>query len=571
MNKAPHILVTDDEEIIVSLVQDCLEDDGFIVETADCGAAAEKLLQAQSFDLLITDIRMPDFDGIELLRRAKVLQPNIGAIFMTGYANIDSAKEAIKEGALDYVMKPFEISEIRASVKNALQKKKASEKKSSVDELDKMASLTRSLYAVDDLPSLVKMSLGFALIQCDITRGSAVYWSPDENALTLLSTDNGDTVATESESVEFESNPLNKLTERSPEVTRDFFICSASEHPLVIQENNKAIERLLSPEWLNEDEHLINFSLQRNNRILGFLMLPVTAEQIDKYQQQFKLISVTAQHTALSIENLILLEEARQSYDELQTLQEQTIKLETLAARGEVAAEIGHELKNFLGVVYGNISLLELQLQKGASEMYPKYMTAITTNLEKMKRFTTELMREAKLGGDKETIKVNSHLTELVGFMRPQKRFTGVEIDLLIPSDEIFFETDPLLFQQLMYNIVNNAADACKDSSEPKISISLNKCPKACRFSVSVKDNGSGIDPELLKKAFNTRFTTKKDGHGFGLLVCRRIIDSHNGSLDVKSESGKGTTIIMTFPISQKVPDEFTTSATQKIKITPAI
>ncbi len=567
MHDSPHILITDDEEIVVSLVRDCLEDDGYIVETADCGGAAEKLLQAQTFDLLITDIRMPDFDGIELLRRAKVLQPDIGAIFMTGYANVDSAKEAIKEGALDYVMKPFEISEIRASVKNALQKKEASDKKASAGELDKMASLTRSLNAVDDLPSLVKMSLGFALIQCNTTRGAAVYWCPAKSSLALLSTDCGDTVTGDTEDVELESNPLKTLPEKSPEVTRDFFVCSPMEHPLIAEEDSGRINHLLSPQWLKENEFLVNFSLQRNNRLLGFLMLPVTTDQIETYQQQFKLISMTAQHTALSIENLLLLEDARKSYDELQDLQEQTIELETLAARGEVAAEIGHELKNFLGVVYGNISLLELQLQKGAAEMYPKYISAITTNLEKMKRFTTELMREAKLSGVKETIAVDSHLRELVDFMRPQKRFTGVAIDLVIPDQSLAFETDPLLFQQLMYNIVNNAADACKDSPEPLITITLSKDPALPEFSVSIKDNGSGIDPELLKKAFNTRFTTKKDGHGFGLLVCRRIIDTHKGSIDVQSAPGKGTTIIITFPLSNNIPAEHVTGITRKIKV----
>ncbi len=567
MTESTHILVADDEAIVVSLVRDCLDDEGYIVETADCGAAAEKLLQEKQFDLLITDIRMPDFDGIELLRRAKLLQPNISAIFMTGYANIDSAKEAIKEGALDYLMKPFEISEIRTSVRNALQKKAESDKNNSGDELDKMATLTRSLGAVDDLPSLMNMSLGFALIQCNIPRGAAIYWSPSDNALVRISTNSGDTTTGEIERIELESDPLRALPANCPELAQDFFVCKPNKHPLSIQEDNRKIDRLLTPPWLNDNEHLVCFSLKRNDRMLGFLLLPVTAEDIESYQHQYKLISMTAQHTALSIENLLLLEESRQSYNELQDLQERTIKLETLAARGEVAAEIGHELKNFLGVVYGNISLLELQLQKGAAEMYPKYMAAITTNLEKMKRFTTELMREAKLSGDQETIAVNTHLRELVDFMRPQKRFTGVNIELLIPEEEIAFDTDPLLFQQLMYNIVNNAADACKDSPNPNIAIVLSMNSVSSTFSVSVRDNGSGIDPALLKKAFNTRFTTKEDGHGFGLIVCRRIIDSHNGTIDVQSAPGEGATITITFPISVKEPTEYIAGATQKIKV----
>lgn len=566
MTERQHILISDDEEIVVSLVRDCLEDDGYDVETADCGAAAEKLLQSQSFDLLITDIRMPDFDGIELLRRAKALQPNIGAIFMTGYANVGSAKEAIKEGALDYLMKPFEIAEIRSSVKNALQKKAELDEKSTGVELDKMAALTRSIYAIDDLQSMVRMSLEFALIQCEVTCGLAIYWSPSESCLMATLTQDGNMAACNFQRIELDTDPLSDLLQERPELSSDFFVSTRQNHP-VDSTRDSRVSKFLDSLWPSDSNQFVTFPLRRSDRLLGLLMLPIAPERIESLNQHFKLVSMTAQHAALSIENLILLEEARNSYSDLQDLQERTIKLETLAARGEVAAEIGHELKNFLGVVYGNISLLELQLQKGDAENYPKYIAAITSNLEKMKRFTSELMRESKLSGEREPISVGDRLRELVEFMRPQKRFIDINVQLSIPEEQVVFETDPLLFQQLLYNVANNAADACRSTEAPRIEITLSVSREMKTFSIAIQDNGSGIDPELLKKAFNTRFTTKEDGHGFGLLVCRRIIDSHQGTLDIESAVGEGTTITITFPTSDKQPADFHTGVTQKITV----
>jgi len=84
------------------------------------------------------------------------------------------------------------------------------------------------------------------------------------------------------------------------------------------------------------------------------------------------------------------------------------------------------------------------------------------------------------------------------------------------------------------------------------------------RFVVSISDTGSGIKPELLPQLFNQKFTTKENGHGFGLLVCKRIIDSHDGNLKVESTPGIGTTFRIEFP---KADRELTTSETQKIKI----
>jgi len=90
--------------------------------TCSSGEEAVGVLQNEPIELLITDIRMPGMDGTQLVEKARELNPAIGVVFMTGYASLTSAKDAIKQGALDYIMKPFELSEIRQAVGNAISK-----------------------------------------------------------------------------------------------------------------------------------------------------------------------------------------------------------------------------------------------------------------------------------------------------------------------------------------------------------------------------------------------------------------------------------------------------------------
>ncbi len=103
------ILVVDDEPIVRDSIRDWLhEEEGFHVETAESGKQALEKLQARPFCLMLLDIKMPEMDGVEVLEKARKLVPDLSVIMMTAYATVETAVEAMKIGALDYLIKPFE-------------------------------------------------------------------------------------------------------------------------------------------------------------------------------------------------------------------------------------------------------------------------------------------------------------------------------------------------------------------------------------------------------------------------------------------------------------------------------
>lgn len=118
------ILVVDDEPNIRRVLEAVLSKDGHTVRTAENGRKGQEILsEDNSVDILITDLIMPDINGIELLEAAKQINPSLSVLMITAHGTIKSAVDAMRLGALDYITKPFDLDEIKMVVKNALQRK----------------------------------------------------------------------------------------------------------------------------------------------------------------------------------------------------------------------------------------------------------------------------------------------------------------------------------------------------------------------------------------------------------------------------------------------------------------
>ena len=118
------ILIIDDKENICRLLGTHLSGEGYLVDTAPDGEHGVALFDDSPHDLVITDVKMPGMDGIEVLRRVKNRNPDTVVLLITAFADMDDAIAAMKMGAFDYLKKPFKLEEIQATVEKALENRR---------------------------------------------------------------------------------------------------------------------------------------------------------------------------------------------------------------------------------------------------------------------------------------------------------------------------------------------------------------------------------------------------------------------------------------------------------------
>lgn len=118
------VLVIDDEDIVRICCSRALSPAGYEVRMAQNGLDGLKMIEEERFDIVLTDLKMPDMDGIEVLRKIKKEWPEIGVIIITGYQTVDTEAKSIKLGAFDYIEKPFTPDALISAVDKALEHKK---------------------------------------------------------------------------------------------------------------------------------------------------------------------------------------------------------------------------------------------------------------------------------------------------------------------------------------------------------------------------------------------------------------------------------------------------------------
>jgi response regulator RpfG family c-di-GMP phosphodiesterase len=177
----------DDEAVIRELMTDILSEEGYNVQTAGNGKEALKLIETQpDFEVLFTDIMMPEMDGIELIRHARQVAPQIVAIVMTGHATLESARAAVKEGIYDYVVKPFNLSEIRLAVSNALERSRLTSENARLREITDLFNISEKIASIRDESALLSYILDAALDRVGADSGSVMMVAEAGDTLELV-------------------------------------------------------------------------------------------------------------------------------------------------------------------------------------------------------------------------------------------------------------------------------------------------------------------------------------------------------------------------------------------------
>lgn len=226
---------------------------------------------------------------------------------------------------------------------------------------------------------------------------------------------------------------------------------------------------------------------------------------------------------------------------EYQTLRERVIHSERMAALGELAARVAHEIRNPLISIGGFARRLEKRLTDDTKE-YAKIIVNEVTRLENILKEILGFVKSSKLMKHKADI--NELLNEIIIFITPEILEKKNTIKNALCKTPLMVSIDNDRIKEAMLNLITNASQATNCGS-----ITLKSTRVDNEAVIELSDTGCGIKQEEIKNIFNPFFTTKSQGTGLGLAVTHKIIQEHNGKIEVKSSTGEGTTFKIHLPL----------------------
>jgi two-component system NtrC family sensor kinase len=239
---------------------------------------------------------------------------------------------------------------------------------------------------------------------------------------------------------------------------------------------------------------------------------------------------------------------------ELKETQFQLLHTEKLAALGKIAATVAHEINNPLSGVFTYIKLMERKIGEGKDngrdiEKFREYLATMSREVQRTSAIVHNLLDLTRpKEPSRKLIDLNSLLEESIQIVQNKIKLHDIWIDKrLDPIPGAM--ADPPQIKQVFINLIINACEAMENGGTLSITSRHNEADQTQTFTFT--DTGDGIPAEHLSHIFDPFFTTKEKGTGLGLSVVYGIVTRHNGRIEVNSEAGKGTEIMIVLPTSQ--------------------
>lgn len=230
--------------------------------------------------------------------------------------------------------------------------------------------------------------------------------------------------------------------------------------------------------------------------------------------------------------------------EELRQMQEQLVRTERLAAIGQLAAGISHEIDNPVGIILGYAELLLEDLPVGDPRR--EDVSAIIEECRRCKRITGGLLGFARTAKTQvELFDLEALIAQTLASLRPQKLFRDIVLEFRRASEPLTLVADADQVRQVLVNLLLNAAQAMAGRGCIRV-----RALAADPLVVEVEDDGPGIPPELLERIFEPFFSTKSrgEGTGLGLSVCRKLVEAHGGTLVALPDRAAGACFRLTLP-----------------------
>ena len=263
------------------------------------------------------------------------------------------------------------------------------------------------------------------------------------------------------------------------------------------------------------------------------------------HEKDIHLLASFANQAAIALENAIHHESLIESKKQLEDMFDRKVQSEKMAAIGEMISMLAHELKNPLGIIYSSAQYLSdgKQSEKVTREML-HYIKSEVTHLNLTINSILKLARQKAPEFAKIDLLKQIH-SLMDQWQRSDNHRTSVKIhvDILEPLPSIY--ADFRQISQVLLNLIQNSEEMMDNGGQ----IILQVEQKSDFVQIKVIDDGPGIPDDILDKVFQNFFTTKKQGLGLGLAVCKQIVNAHNGEISLKNNSPDGTVACIRLPI----------------------
>ncbi|RCW70306.1 ATP-binding protein [Pseudorhodoferax soli] len=499
-----NILIVEDDRIVARDIRQQLEAMGHTVAgmTAD-GAQAPALARSAGADLVLMDIRLAGaVDGIQAARAIRE-QCDIPVIFLTAYADDETIRRANLTEPFGYLLKPFETSQLRTVVEMAVYKH-AAERRLRQSERRYAATLA---------------SIGDAVIVVD--PGALVsYINPV--ALRLTGWPAG----------KAEGQPLDAVFRVVDETMRSPLRCTA-------------LDVLRDP-------------AQGGQLVRTALLLSRTGEEWPVEEQSTPLAG-ERETSAGAVLVFRELSGRRAMERALRHAHRELGKASLLTSMGEVTASIAHEINQPLAAIVTNASAGLNWLRKAPPELDEtrQCLERIKADGSRAADVIASLRNLVKSAGTSVAeLDLQSLLRQAVELMRPEIDRHGVRLQVQSRDTLPQVLADRVQIQQVLINLIANAIDAmaAQPPGARSLTISLRIDPAAGKVHLAVADTGTGLPPGAAADIFKPFFTTKADGMGMGLAICRTIVEAHGGSLAATPMLPHGTVLTFDLPLAAGMP-----------------
>jgi signal transduction histidine kinase len=513
------LLVVDDEPSILLTLRAILEDEGYEVDVASGGAEAIAAIRRHHYDLVLTDLKMPSVDGLQVLEAVRTLSPHSVTIMLTGYGSLQSAMEAVQKGAYEYLIKPTEVAELKLAVQRSLERKRLSE--------------IETLYRIQ---SAIARSLDPQQIVQEVSDAARHVLQVAEAGVFTLQ--------------EFEATPDVSALLRNGEL-RQLLLSGIT----VTREN--APRPLL--DWAAQSG-IADFALAAGlaqGELVCVLCTHNRAEPYEFHASAKRFLEALAGQAALVLRHAQLITELRRNNADLQIANSKLKELDRLKSQFLNVAT--HELRTPLTVILGYNTMLSESLADRLTAEENETLEESLGSCKRLIRLVNSMLDISQIESGKMQMSLapcdlRQVLTGAERLFRVEAAQRGIGLHLQLPARMPRVAADNERIQQVVINLVGNALKFTPTGG--KVTISLQQHQQQAEISVS--DSGPGIAREDQERIFEEfarlrhASTNVPRGSGLGLAIARRIVRAHQGEITVESEPGKGSTFILRLPLHRQ-------------------